>query len=57
MEMYRKVCKIVQGTNFAVWCPSVQRRTLIISELETRGALETPLTKQVENLETEMGLR
>ncbi|XP_068187205.1 kinesin family member 4 [Antennarius striatus] len=35
----------------------IRRRTLIISELETRGALETPLCKQVENLETEMGLR
>ncbi|XP_061596036.1 kinesin family member 4 [Cololabis saira] len=35
----------------------IRRRTLIISELETRGALETPLTKQVENLETEMELR
>ncbi|XP_022601602.1 chromosome-associated kinesin KIF4-like [Seriola dumerili] len=37
--------------------PKIRRRTLIISELETHGALETPLTKQVENLETEMGLR
>ncbi|XP_015226828.1 PREDICTED: chromosome-associated kinesin KIF4A isoform X1 [Cyprinodon variegatus] len=37
--------------------PKIRRRTLIISELETRGALETPLSKQVENLETEMGLR
>ncbi|KAF7659331.1 hypothetical protein LDENG_00299450 [Lucifuga dentata] len=37
--------------------PKIRRRTLIISELETQGALETPLTKQVENLETEMGLR
>ncbi|KAM8899993.1 kinesin family member 4 isoform 2-T4 [Spinachia spinachia] len=35
----------------------IRRRTLIISELETKGALETPLTKQVENLETEMALR
>ena len=35
----------------------MQRRTLIISELETQGALETPLIKQVENLETEIGLR
>ncbi|XP_071316342.1 kinesin family member 4 [Trachinotus anak] len=35
----------------------IRRRTLIISELESHGALETPLTKQVENLETEMGLR
>ncbi|KAM8835043.1 kinesin family member 4 isoform 1-T1 [Synchiropus picturatus] len=35
----------------------IRRRTLIISELETQGALETPLSKQVENLETEMGLR
>ncbi|XP_068585628.1 kinesin family member 4 [Cebidichthys violaceus] len=35
----------------------IRRRTLIISELETQGALETPLTKQVENLETEMALR
>ncbi|XP_034539616.1 kinesin family member 4 [Notolabrus celidotus] len=35
----------------------IRRRTLIISELETQGALETPLTKQLENLETEMGLR
>ncbi|XP_047463966.1 kinesin family member 4 [Mugil cephalus] len=37
--------------------PKIRRRTLIISELETQGALETPLAKQVENLETEMGLR
>ncbi|KAM4726613.1 kinesin family member 4 [Anableps anableps] len=37
--------------------PKIRRRTLIISELESRGALETPLSKQVENLETEMGLR
>ncbi|XP_072231049.1 kinesin family member 4 [Leuresthes tenuis] len=35
----------------------IRRRTLIISELETQGALETPLIKQVENLETEIGLR
>ncbi|TNN86865.1 Chromosome-associated kinesin KIF4 [Liparis tanakae] len=35
----------------------IRRRTLIISELETQGALETPLTKQVENLETEIVLR
>ncbi|KAM7374073.1 hypothetical protein PAMP_006750 [Pampus punctatissimus] len=35
----------------------IRRRTLIISELESHGALETPLTKQVENLETEMDLR
>lgn len=35
----------------------MKRRTLIISELESHGALETPLTKQVENLETEIGLR
>ncbi|KAM4544719.1 kinesin family member 4 [Odontesthes bonariensis] len=37
--------------------PKIRRRTLIISELETQGALETPLIKQVENLETEIGLR
>lgn len=36
---------------------SGQRRTLIISELENHGALETPLHKQVENLETEIALR
>lgn len=42
---------------FDVSCPFMQRRTLIISELESQGALETPLTKQIENLETEMGLR
>ncbi|XP_068457502.1 kinesin family member 4 isoform X2 [Clinocottus analis] len=35
----------------------IRRRTLIISELETQGALETPLTKQVENLEAEIVLR
>ncbi|XP_029304839.1 kinesin family member 4 [Cottoperca gobio] len=35
----------------------IRRRTLLISELETQGALETPLTKQVENLETEIVLR
>lgn len=35
----------------------IRRRTLIISELESHAALETPLSKQVENLETEMGLR
>lgn len=37
--------------------PKIRRRTLIISELESQGALEAPLTKQVENLETEIGLR
>ncbi|XP_028277104.1 kinesin family member 4 isoform X2 [Parambassis ranga] len=37
--------------------PKIRRRTLIISELESQGAMETPLTKQVENLETEIGLR
>ncbi|XP_029030298.1 kinesin family member 4 isoform X2 [Betta splendens] len=35
----------------------IRRRTLIISELESHGALEAPLAKQVENLETEIGLR
>nr|XP_015816718.2 kinesin family member 4 isoform X2 [Nothobranchius furzeri] len=35
----------------------IRRRTLIISELERQGALDTPLAKQVENLETEIGLR
>nr|XP_057934570.1 kinesin family member 4 isoform X2 [Doryrhamphus excisus] len=35
----------------------IRRRTLIISELETQGALETPVTKQLENLKTEMELR
>ncbi|XP_068600791.1 kinesin family member 4 [Brachionichthys hirsutus] len=35
----------------------IRRRTMIISELETRGALEAPLCKQVEHLEMEMGLR
>ncbi|XP_061559067.1 LOW QUALITY PROTEIN: kinesin family member 4 [Phycodurus eques] len=35
----------------------IRRRTLLISELESQGALETPLTKQVENLKTEMELR
>ncbi|XP_053298263.1 kinesin family member 4 isoform X1 [Pleuronectes platessa] len=37
--------------------PKIRRRTLIISELESHGAMETPLTKQVENLQTEMALR
>ncbi|XP_029956848.1 kinesin family member 4 [Salarias fasciatus] len=35
----------------------IRRRTLTLSELESQGALETPLTKQLENLQTEMGLR
>ncbi|KAM3868664.1 kinesin family member 4 [Diretmus argenteus] len=35
----------------------IRRRTLIISELESHGGLETPLHKQVEHLETEMSLR
>lgn len=35
----------------------IRRRTLIISELEAQGSQETPLNKQVENLETEMSLR
>ncbi|XP_054611021.1 kinesin family member 4 isoform X2 [Dunckerocampus dactyliophorus] len=35
----------------------IRRRTLILSELETQGALETPLTKQLENLKTELELR
>ncbi|MEQ2262663.1 hypothetical protein XENORESO_018659, partial [Xenotaenia resolanae] len=37
--------------------PKIRRRTLLISELESQGALDTPLSKQVENLQTEMGLR
>uniref|UniRef100_A0A8C5CP25 Kinesin-like protein n=1 Tax=Gadus morhua TaxID=8049 RepID=A0A8C5CP25_GADMO len=35
----------------------IRRRTLIISELESKVGQETPISKQVENLETEMGLR
>ncbi|KAL0994127.1 hypothetical protein UPYG_G00118050 [Umbra pygmaea] len=35
----------------------VRRRTLIISELESQGELEASLSKQVDNLETEMHLR
>uniref|UniRef100_A0A6Q2XZJ4 Kinesin motor domain-containing protein n=1 Tax=Esox lucius TaxID=8010 RepID=A0A6Q2XZJ4_ESOLU len=35
----------------------VRRRTLIISELESRGELEASLSKQVDNLETEIHLR
>ncbi|KAI4882516.1 hypothetical protein NFI96_018904 [Prochilodus magdalenae] len=35
----------------------VRRRTLTISELEGKGDLEASISKQVENLETEMGLR
>ncbi|KAK0136488.1 Chromosome-associated kinesin KIF4 [Merluccius polli] len=35
----------------------IRRRTLIISELESQVGRETPISKQVENLETEMGLR
>ncbi|CAL1573803.1 unnamed protein product [Knipowitschia caucasica] len=35
----------------------IRRRTMIISELEAQGSMETPLSKQVENLETEMSLR
>ncbi|XP_036379797.1 kinesin family member 4 [Megalops cyprinoides] len=35
----------------------VRRRTFTISELENQGELEASLGKQVENLETEMGLR
>ncbi|XP_062867429.1 kinesin family member 4 [Trichomycterus rosablanca] len=35
----------------------VRRRTLTISELEGKGNLEASISKQVENLETEMGLR
>lgn len=50
--MQRNVVK-----SFTLCHLSMQRRTLIISELESQGALETPLTKQVENLETEIGLR
>lgn len=51
LEMkYLRVDCVVAGV-------SAQRRTLIISELENQGALETPLNKQVENLETEIGLR
>lgn len=53
-----KPIDMLQGINpFAFCCPFLQRRTLIISELESQGALEAPLAKQVENLETEMGLR
>ncbi|XP_030649696.1 kinesin family member 4 isoform X2 [Chanos chanos] len=35
----------------------VRRRTLIISELESQSELEASISKQVENLETEMSLR
>ncbi|KAJ8276766.1 hypothetical protein COCON_G00085180 [Conger conger] len=35
----------------------IRRRTFMISELENQGELEASLGKQVENLETEMGLR
>ncbi|KAG1937120.1 kinesin-like protein KIN-4C [Pimephales promelas] len=35
----------------------VRRRTLTISELEGQGDLEASISKQVESLETEMGLR
>lgn len=49
-EMFKKIHSLLFGV-------SMQRRTLIISELENQGSLETPLSKQVENLETEMGLR
>ncbi|KAJ8266922.1 hypothetical protein GJAV_G00136210 [Gymnothorax javanicus] len=35
----------------------VRRRSYIITELENQGELEASLGKQVENLETEMGLR
>uniref|UniRef100_A0A9J8B3A6 Kinesin-like protein n=2 Tax=Cyprinus carpio TaxID=7962 RepID=A0A9J8B3A6_CYPCA len=35
----------------------VRRRTLTISELEGQGKLEASISKQVESLETEMGLR
>ncbi|XP_061660072.1 kinesin family member 4 isoform X2 [Syngnathoides biaculeatus] len=37
--------------------PKIRRRTLLVSELEMQGALETPLSKQVDNLKTEMELR
>lgn len=40
-----------------IWCLSSQRRTLTISELEGQGELEASISKQVESLETEMGLR
>lgn len=39
------------------WCFPPQRRTLTISELEGKGELEASISKQVESLETEMGLR
>ncbi|KAM9781132.1 kinesin family member 4 isoform X1 [Syngnathus typhle] len=35
----------------------IRRRTLLLSELENRRALETPMNKQLENLTTEMELR
>ncbi|XP_057677097.1 kinesin family member 4 [Corythoichthys intestinalis] len=35
----------------------IRRRTLTISELENQGALEAPLVKQLENLDTEIELR
>ncbi|KAM6969998.1 kinesin family member 4 [Aplochiton taeniatus] len=35
----------------------IRRRTLIMSELENQGELEASLSKQVDNLETEMALR
>lgn len=49
--------KYLKRVDYLVAGVFTQRRTLIISELENQGALETPLIKQVENLETEIGLR
>ncbi len=43
--------------NWYFWCFPLQRRTLTISELEGQGELEASISKQVESLETEMGLR
>ncbi|XP_013871888.1 kinesin family member 4 [Austrofundulus limnaeus] len=54
----QEICQLKQqmeaGENPA---RKIRRRTLIMSELERPGALDTPLSKQVENLETEIDLR
>lgn len=55
--VHKQIDMLQRINPFAFCCPFLQRRTLIISELESQGALEAPLAKQVENLETEMGLR
>ncbi|MEQ2203424.1 hypothetical protein XENOCAPTIV_029853 [Xenoophorus captivus] len=57
VQKVSKLMQEIQSRGMEGAAARVKRRTLIISELESQGVLDTPLSKQVENLQTEMGLR